>query len=327
MHWPRLDGSSLQGAIDAAPDGATLEIVGAGSHGHGATRLIGPAPRRVLDDRGAIQVRGEDVRGLWNVGGDDVTIAHLDLQGFDAGVVTTADPTGRGGTTTVRDLEIHDTGRGIVSLSPGQLDVRHTTVSRTQWNGLSVTTPATLREIAVIEPGGAGIYLENTAAILYKVHVTGAKAGGIVAVQSQTDIGFALVHDTTKAGIYIEGGSSDIHESSVTMTHALADATFGDGVSLSRTASTLLSATLENNFIDASDRAGVGVYGADVSFSKNAIFCAAFDIDGETVVGTMYALHDLGDNQCGCTTSHDLRRPCEEASSMLAPPPPVGGLE
>ena len=86
------------------------------------TELNGPPPQPVVNQRSAIVLRADTVRGLWNLLGSDVTIADMKLTGFDAGVVTKLDNAGRAGPTTVRDVVISSTGRGVLSLSSEDLE-------------------------------------------------------------------------------------------------------------------------------------------------------------------------------------------------------------
>jgi hypothetical protein len=147
--WPSPDFRDLQAAIDAAPDGATLElgpgvfaireplqvkgkrlvIRGAGSgldHARGresrqpegpVTRLVGPPPQRVKDERGKIVLHADAVQGLLNATASDLVVEGLHISGFDAGIVARDGDDGRTGTTLVRDLHVSDTGRGILMRS------------------------------------------------------------------------------------------------------------------------------------------------------------------------------------------------------------------
>ena len=233
IEWPDPAFRDLQAAIDAAPDGATVEIgpgvhpierpifvlgrrlviKGAGSGRKGEkriTHLVGPPPRPVTDEEGNLVLRAAAVEGLFNFVGAGSTVQDLKISGFDAGIVTKDDPEGRSGPTIVHDLIIADTGRGILSLASSDLTVKDTTIQRSAWNGISVASSALFfgqtfeaNAIAITDPEGAGIYFENTTAVLVDVVVTNAAQTGILGVQSAALILDSLLFNNKFAGILL----------------------------------------------------------------------------------------------------------------------------
>ena len=344
LAWPDRSGRDLQAVLDAAPDGARVElgagvfaisrplvvtgkrltIAGAGSTGRRATRLVGPAPQPVLDARGGIALPAVAVQGLWNFVGADVRIAHVALSGFDAGIVSVPDATGLSGPTKVRDVAIDDTGRGILSLSPARLEVRGATISNTRWNGISVGAGAhaTVQDTKIFDPQGAGIYMEGTTAFVFGVTITNAQTGGILGKMCTSDISDSNLFDNVRSGIELEDGTASIHHVLISGTKSIAGNLFGDAIFV-LSSGLPMSATLTHNTTILSARASVSVWGAEATLEDNSLTCSAFDIDSEAVSGVSAVLHDEGGNVCGCNTSV----PCESKSSMLAPPPPIAGLE
>jgi len=203
IQWPSAEFRSLQSALDAAPESAVIEIaegtyeieapltvrgkrlliIGAGSgrkREERITRLVGPPPNPVVDERGNLVLRAEAVEGLWNLVAADVQIKHMQLSGFDAGIVSKPDNERSSGPTTVKDVTITDTGRGILSLSTADLSVKDCTIQRTRWNAISFgpkfvdfnSVPnLTTKALTLIDPQHAGIYFENTFAFIDDVNV------------------------------------------------------------------------------------------------------------------------------------------------------------
>jgi hypothetical protein len=345
IHWP-AGGRGLQATLDAAPDGARLVIgagefavtqplVVAGKHltivgaGRGRTRFIGPAPQPVVDARGAVILPAASVEGVWSFVGANVTIARMTLVGFDAGIVTTPDAAGLSGATIVHNVDIADTGRGILALADGDLTVTHSTISNTRWNGISFAPVRVrafvptlhLEQMKVVDPANAAIHCTSGNEVLSNVIAAKGKSGGLVAIGCTTDVGSSLFSNNTKMGIQIAGGTATIHDTKIINTHS-DNGVFGDGINLFDWNGQPAYAVITDCSISYTERAGVSVFGSDASLANNTISCAAFDLDGEADP-LPYAFHDNMGNVCGCPAV-DM---CKASSSQLAPPPPVGGLE
>ncbi len=371
IHWPSRTQADLQSVIDEAPDGATIRIApgfhliqqpifvrGRRLRIEGArwtrtelpplTRLVGRAPQRVVDERGEITLPAADVSGLLNVIGGEVVVSNLRLSGFDAGVVLRDDERGAPGKLTADRLFIDGTGRGVLALSSGTLNVTHTTVVKTQWHGISVgpgpLTPMVPPKVFVfdtkaIDPEGAGMYFQYATVGIQGCTVIGAKQGGILAsnVYSDFSVQDCSLLGNQEAGILIENmipwsepaiviNKVDIEDTSV--LPGLPEGRFGDGIMVmtddpQRPAEVLIART----HIAGSARAAVSSFGSSLSLWNNELFCQAFDLDGEHGVGAAtalaYSFNDMGSNKCGCW--NDYPRACVAASSQLQPPKPIGG--
>jgi len=370
VEWPSSDGKSLQAAIDDAPDGATLElhagvfaierpltvrkrltIRGAGTDRRDArhrTVMNGGPPQPVVDDRGAMILPADAVEGMWNFLGADVTIEQLELTGFDAGIVAKPDATGRSGATTVRDVEISNTGRGILSLSAGDVKVSHSSVTNARWNGISVAPPLRSApphfdsdQFKAIDPQNAGIYYSHVISAHYAAYVSGAKGSGLIGVDSWSTIDKSDFLDNDEAGIYIAGGVVQINDNYIAKTHfvlASQQKIFGNGLFLERTPENPLTATVSATVVEESDATSLVEFGASsVTLANDSFNCGwalyniadpTEDFDTEPLFGTdQNGLHDAGGNVCGCTLLLEPPHPCEARSSQLGPPPPVAGLE
>ena len=114
-----------------------------------------------------------------------------------------------------------------------------------------------------------------------------------------------LVHD---------GANVTADQVLVTDTAALADGSYGDGITVFDAA-----LTLTHSRIARSARAGVASFAGKVSFVGVVVDCAAFALDGEPdpPEPADYSFDLTGGAVCGCGTSEG---PCQVLSSSLAPP-------
>ncbi len=358
IEWPSREFPTLQSAVDATPPGGTLEIrqgvfylsepifvigrqiliKGAGSgrnREQRVTYLVGPSPRPVVDEQGNLVLRADAVVGLWNFIAANIVIQDMNLTGFDAGIVSKADAEGNSGPTTVKDLVISNTGRGILSLSSSDLIVEDCTITSTLWNAISfgpgfLSNPAVLPNLTantleLIDPGNAGIYFEHTIAYIDDATVLGAQAGGILGLASSSFILNSVLLGNREAGILLVGGFSEIDNNIIQGTLAGDGGLLGDGISLwaSDANQQPMQAFLFDNLIQSSERAGVSVFGAAIDMGNNHIFCADFDVIREPYAGFMDVVNDLGGNECGC----GALEVCAATGSQPTPPEPVGGLE
>ena len=359
IQWPSGDSRDLQSVIDAAPDGATIQIkegvyrfseplyvrgkrltlIGAGSGlraGRRITQLVGPSPNPVVDERGNLVLFADAVVGLLNLIAADVEIRDLQITGFDAGIVTRADERGNAGPTVVTHVLIMDTGRGILSVSPSDLTVNESTIMNTLWNGISAGPSSFdakmlpkihIENLTLIDAGGTGIYVQYAVnAGIYKAFVYGAKYGGIVAVKSNYSIHYSTLISNMVAGILVQGehpaikGSTLLEGNSILYTQPLLSK-FGDGV-----VATLfpgqqhLAVVLTDNYITSNERAGVSSFGADVTFSGNKLLCNPFDMDGESFDNQPSLPYTFHDNGQNFCGCPGAGGPCKASSSQIEPP-------
>ncbi len=358
VQWPSPQYLTLQSAIDAAPDGATVDIAlgvyaidepiyvrgkslvlkGAGSGRTGdeqITQLVGPSPRPVVDEQGNLLLLAAAVKGLFNFVGAGSTVQNMRISGFDAGIVVKDDANGLSSPMVVNDLVIIDTGRGILGLASSDLTVKDTTILRPAWNGISVAPPsptnANVNAVQLIDPQGAGLYYANTTAIVDDVAIVGAAHGGIVGYQSALVVLDSVLHNNWEAGILLFESKAIpfLQNNTDEGTQVLcppdkpncsgSEGSLGDGISV-----WLTEANVWGNFINQSARVGVSVFGGTAHFFANGIFCSHFDLFGAEYNGVPFTLDDQGDNVCGCGGVYEI---CAAKGEGSQPPPPVGGLE
>ena len=350
IKWPNPEFRTLQSAIDAAPEGATVEIQqgaykldqpifvrksltiqGAGSGRNGQrqiTHLVGPQPHRVIDEAGNLILRAEAVQGVLNFIGADSVVRDIQISGFDAGIVQRDDAVGKSARLVVTDAHIDNTGRGILSMASDHLIVTDSTICEQLclWNAISAKSPNLLKALIleivdnyIAGPLGAGIYVENTTMTIKDVYIQGALGGAIVGLQSVANIEDSTLHGNYKAGIIFLDSTVAATNNLIDITFGVGQSAFGDGIDLFRSGS-----YLADNVVTHSDRVGVGFYmGASGFLQGNQITCCGlFDILVENSTGNVAI--DGGANSCGCA---DFPRPCEVHGNVLSAPEPVGGLE
>jgi hypothetical protein len=349
IEWPGRESRSLQDAIDAAPDGALIEIqegdhsvaaslrvqdrklelagAGAGRDGTGpVTRLVGREPYAVVDEEGRVILRAEAAEPLITSVAGDLVVRDMVLRGFDAAIVAKDDETGRSGKTFAHDLVIENVGRGIVSLGSGDLIVQDTDILKPLWHGIAVKGTAfqtvldafEVHETTIINPGCAGIFFSNASTVIASATVIGALCGGIVGFQANGLILDSTLLSNRWAGIILAEAPVFLILDNVIQntlpTQVLQIA--GDGISIFSSP----DVTVENNLIFISARAGIGAYGSHVTLEDNTIVCSAFDIDNEIYQGVPTTFDDQGGNQCGCGGPLGT---CIAVSSQLVPGIPM----
>jgi hypothetical protein len=354
--WPSPDFRDLQAAIVAAPDGATLAlgpgvfaipeplqvkgkrlvIRGAGSGLDHArrreprrpegpvTRLVGPPPQRVKDEKGNIILRADAVQGLLNATASDLVVEGLHISGFDAGVVARDGDDGRTGRTLMRDLHVSDTGRGILMRSSGGGSLSDSRIDHSAWNGVSVSGHGDvfMKKVTLGEAEGAGIYIaEGSSSLLIGVVVFSAENGGIVAFKSKVVVMDSLVELNGKAGIllYEAQGYPFLQGNQIVYTHAQPGGGWGTGIlAMGSTVNAAGNLLLENEL------SGAIAFGGLVYIGDNQIQCSTFDLIVGEYQGALGDFKNLGGNECSCA---GVAHPCAQESPGFQPPELMGGEE
>jgi len=359
--FPSAEAPTLQAAIDLVADGGTVKIrrgtfeiadpiyvvgkrvtiKGAGRRPDSeikSTHLVGPPPRPVVVERTAerniVTPLAEDLAGLFNIVAANVVIKKMKLTGFDAAIVCRDNDRNEFGPTTVRNVAIADTGRGILSFSSGLLTVDNCSLENCSWNGVSVVQNNPLFKAMGLEtynstwvnPQGAGIYLSNAFGIVHNANISGAWSGGIVAHQSKLLITECQITNNLHSGIIMYESNlfpvpspNIIQNNLIANTYPDFNGNFGDGICLA-----LSDCTVINNAIAYSSRAGISNFGSHVPIANTYLTCQPLDLTGEVFHGISYDFDDLGGNHCQCGGSSEE---CRVVSSTLEVPTLIGGLE
>ena len=234
---------------------------------------------------------------------------------------------------------LSDTGRGILWQSSAQLSVKNSTIENCQWNGISVAPKIndmdpslyranlTIKHSVIINPFMVGIYFSNAIGFVNDVTIYNSQA--IAAYQSKVQVTKSRLYNNKISAITFWDSNSYnpwyappnlIRDNLIVNVAPDNNGAFGDGIGLFASNAILI----DNEILDP-DRSGVAIFGSIARIKDNYIFCAEFDLNGETYNGVDYVIDDLGGNLCGCTD--DPFFPCQVTSSSLEPPPPMGGLE
>ena len=344
---------SIQEAVDALADGGVLTIAegehvidapisiegkriviqGAGStlndkkHKKPFTRLVGRQPRDVLDPGGEVILPVEDAEPLIEVAAADVVVRKLWLTGFDAGIIVREGNGRDSHYLMVTDVLVTRTGRGIVSLSSGEVTIESSAIQQTLWHGVVVFPPLTLINKALLkdtwisDANGAAVYFHNTLGIISNGDIAGGEQGGVVCFDCHLIVMNSHIHANYRTGIFLLlARNAVIVDNVIEDTRPdLFSATWGDGVS-----SVLSDITVSNNQILDSDRAGISNFGGRITVADSTIQCATFDLEGEPYESHNFAFDDVGENKCGCPTADG---PCSAVSAGLEPPEPFGPIE
>ena len=357
IEWPSAEFRTFQAFVDAVPNGAlieirpgdypmgpvfvrgkTLEFAGAGSGrkaGKPVTRLLGPAPRPIVDEEGNLLQPADSVTGLFNLIAANVVIRDLVMEGSDAAVVTRNDEDGNSGPTLIQDVVIHGAGRGINALGSGDLMIMDTVIQHPLWHGISVSPQDAailhVQDTVILTPFCAGAFFTNTSGVFTNVTISGASCGGIVGIQGKGALildshllknGLAGILLFETPGAFIgdnlieETFAGSINHPALKICVANPDCG-GDGIELLASGH-ITSIDLRGNTIRNSHRGSLAVWGSTVALEDNTMTCSAFDIDVEAFQGVNSSLDDLGGNKCGC--GGPLGE-CLAVSSSLAPPP------
>jgi hypothetical protein len=357
--WPDPRYPSLQSAIDAAPEGATLRIargtfrveeplfvrrnlriVGAGSglraRGN-ATRLVGPPPRPVVDERLRMVLPAAEVLGLINVVGANLEISALELSGFDAGIAT-PDPRGPAH-LTIADVVIRATGRGVLALAPGAVHLRASRIRETLWNGLSMAPPPgqgsfLLAVNSFVEDLlGIGFYFSNTQAFLINQMVTGCACGGVVG-RDTTGVAIAssVLAGNGRAGILLNDpqGFSSITGSEVAGTYENAClvglGNGGQGIAVISSLTPAEPVWIVDNVVAGNASYGLGNHGSHVAIGDYAFTCNGVHLVGSDHVAGQFLYVNLEPSNVGCGCP-DPTGACTVATAGLEPPDPAASLE
>jgi hypothetical protein len=347
------DFSSMQEAIDALADGGVLKIargrhlieepvfiygkrivikgVGSGIRINSKNRrrrplthLIGRPPRPVLDANRNVILPIERAEGLFNAIAADVVFRDLRVSGFDAGIVVKNNTEGQFGTTTVSNVLIRDTGRGIVGVSSGDLFVKSSLINGALWHGVVISPPPSpvlnkvqLENIWVSNPGGAGIYFNgDSVGVVSGGEVAGALEGGVVCNGCELYVTNSDIHDNHKSGILLLL-TKTAHISGNLIRDNKPDfftSYFGDGI-----VSVLSTIHVWNNYILNHPRASLSNFGGHAALGNNILQCAGYELEGEPYLGHQFTFTDALGNYCGCPKAAGQ---CVVDSAGLQPPEP-----
>ena len=324
---------TVQSAVDAAPDGATILIAPGDYREHlfisgKQLRIIGSddeAGTALVDARPARVGPVEDAIGLINYGnGAGGVLQNLRIDGGDAGIVRRGED--RDARLQIRGVAVSGSGRGVVWNSAGTLTIKDSTVSQTVGNGIVVLNGGNLVgwAVQVVDAGKVGIHIANSFAELHDELVGFSDSAGIFTYKSGVAISGGSVFNNNIAGIWAVDSSVVVDATSFFANQTFPspadpDGHFGDGLVF-----LLGNAWLTNIVSSSNDRAGVSFFGGYVKITDSHLQDNAFDLNGEELDA-----HALGPNFPAQDTPFEFESGggltcaggCVVQSSGLSPPP------
>lgn len=226
-----------------------------------------------------------------------------------------------------------------VSMSTGAGTIERTVVRGTRgaparaWYGVGVQadpgTDLTVRESVLEDNQHLGLAIFGARATVERTIVRGTRAfpgrvGGVgigvdtvktlEAPSPQIAVRESLIVDNQSAGLMLSDGRFDVSTCVVRGT-AASDGHYGDGLILSPPKGSVegrLVGAVEDLLVENNARAGIGVFGGELTVKRSRLRCNAFDLQQDQ--GTLV---DLGENACGCASAGA----CKVASEKLEPVP------
>ncbi len=199
----------------------------------------------------------------------------------------------------------------------------HLTLTRTRVRGAHGAGLALFSSEAELADAEFGSVLAEKAtnngglAVLARTHSTTKRPAKLVMRRSR-------VRDATTAGIGIIGGDATLEGVFVSGSRPSPVGGFGDGVVASASgfgaARRPATVTLSGSLIEANPRAGIAVFGGELTLTGSLLKCNGIDLDVESFYGegrtpAPVALRDGGANICGCSAW----TACAASSTGLAP--------
>ena len=315
---------SVQDAIDAAPDGATI-LIAAGVF-HESFRVEG---KRLWimgaeDGRTEISSPGRDIKLATYANGGGGELKGLFFQGGDCAVCGIHDGSSIPSALVVKDVTMADGYRGVFG-GFSSLILKNVTVSGTQWHGMSVThvgVELQSEDIEIHDTGGVGLLVFN---------------GG----PGDLDIG-GHFHDNAKGGLEIIG-----HNGAINLVFVVADHNPEFGVFLFEANAGMTLSDLSSNghstptgchgaglLVEQSSVVAVtgtvfsancvGIYnsGSTVAIGSDIFDSNAADLGHEP--GLPSSIDDLGNNVCGDNlgSPNETLHACQDLTLDLQPPSP-----
>ncbi|MGZ3424527.1 MAG: hypothetical protein ACXVEE_42100 [Polyangiales bacterium] len=297
--------------------------------------LNGNAPALTVTD---VFVARNPMGGIGGTGMLTITGARLEGNG-NAGILA------RGGTVKVRSTFVHAT-KSIAGGTEG-----HGFIARfDDMRGLAPSVD--LADVAVHDAVKAGIGIFGGSATIDSCSVrdiasepASGNAGIGIVIQrfsptqdGTLDLKSTRVDRATGAGIYVVGAKATIASAMERATRANPFGDFGDGLVLSGrffapspdSKGTLFtaSATVSGSVFERNARAGIAVFGSQLTLSGTWMTCNGFDVDAETAATSdapaeaEFHVDEDGTNHCGCglPASCSAQSANLKASASVTPP-------
>jgi hypothetical protein len=317
---------TIHGAVDAAPDGATI-LIAAGIYNE-SFRVEGKRLRIIGSDEGRTEIASfsRDVALATYANGGGGELKNVFFRGGACAVCGVRDGSSMPSALAVKNVTAADGYRGVFGAF-STLDVNNVEVVGTQWHGVSVThagVKLTFGDVEVHDAGGVGLLVLNG-------------GPGDIAIGGH-------FHDNAKGGVEILG-----HNGAVNLLLTVADHNGEFGVFLfDANAGMALSSLADNGTATpdggcsgaglwAANSSGatvtgtifladcIGIFNAEssVAFGSDVFDSNAVDLGHEP--GLPFSWNDLGANVCGenIGSASQTLHACQDKSLDVQPPNPL----
>jgi hypothetical protein len=152
--------------------------------------------------------------------------------------------------------------------------------------------------------------------------VASAEGGSGIVLRPNTGLGPLVIRDSLVRNVFIGGianggGVLEVHGTRVEGARAEPGlGVFGDGIVGFPASGTQPVTVIDSSELIDNDRAGVSVFGADVTVSNTTMACNGFDLNRQDFLAFEANLVDAGGNRCGC--GEDVA--CKVTDQELVPP-------
>jgi hypothetical protein len=174
--------------------------------------------------------------------------------------------------------------------------------------------------------GSSGtIVARNSNLLIAATSIVGSHGPGIAISGGSAFINETFIKQATGMGILlhdmVHGDVEDVRIlDSLPFSAGPQAGKFGDGITVVGGAADGVVWVTDSS-IENSARAGLSNFGGRVALGDTIIQCAAaFDLEGETLMGETFLFTDLGGQKCGCPTATGT---CTAVSVGFEPPAPV----
>ncbi len=315
---------TVQGAIDAAPNGATI-LVEAGVYE--PFRVEGKRLRIIGSDEGRSEIASFSVEvplATYADGGGG-ELKNVYFHGGSCAVCGARDDSALPSALSLKDVTATEGYRGIFGAF-SSLSAKNVDVFATRWHGVSIThvgVKLTFGDIEVHDAGGVGLVVFNGGAgdMTIGGHFHDNAKGGIHVVghNGDVDLVFVVADHNGDYGVWLSDVNAGMALSSLAHNgHATDTGCYGWGLWASNTSVATVTGT---NFV--ANCGGVFNSGSSVALGSDTFDSNAADLGHEP--GLPFTWDDLGNLVCGDNigTPNETLHACQDLSLDIQPPDPT----
>jgi len=315
---------SVQDAIDAAPNGATI-LIAAGVYRE-SFRVEGKRLTIIGSDDGRTEISspGRDIKLATYANGGGGELKGLFFQGGDCAVCGIHDGSSIPSALVVKDVTMADGYRGVFG-GFSSLTLKNVTISGTQWHGISVThvgVELKFADIEVHDTGGVGVLVFNDGPgdIVIGGHFHDNAKGGleIIGHQGAINLVFVVADHNPEFGVFLFEANAGMTLSNLSSNgHSTPTGCHGAGLLVEQSSVVAVTGT-----VFSANCLGIYNSGSTVAFGNDIFDSNAADLGHEP--GLPSSIDDLGNNVCGDNlgSPNETLHACQDLTLDLQPPSP-----